>query len=294
MLTLKGQNLRIITRYTGNKYSVIAKSTSCTITQGTQTDDASTKDDTGMASKPTVTSKNWSVTVESLDVMDMAALLTAIKNNTQFDLIWDETAQSNNQSQEASSFGCYGKAILNDITFSFNDRENSAKQVQFTGISALNSHPDILDMQDIVAANGTYTKGQFVRLFLSSDNTATPAAVIGAAKTLQMHVSVQLQDATTKDTEDDWQIQEAVGISLESITSSVTAQDLASIQEIYKGGTPVKWLIANVSGANNRTKSSVICSGSCIITQLEINAPNRQTADYTAQLTGFGDFTVGS
>jgi predicted secreted protein len=151
----------------------------------------------------------------------------------------------------------------------------------------------------------SYTKGQFVRLFLSDDNSATPAKVIAAAKTLSLHVSMTLEDATTKDTTGNWQIQEPTGLNYDistsalvrgndTITSAVAGQDLASIEEIYEAGTPVKWKIANVSGDNQRTASSTIVSGSCLLTNLSIQGPNRQNATYQATLTGYGAYTVGS
>jgi hypothetical protein len=56
----------------------------------------------------------------------------------------------------------------------------------------------------------------------------------------------------------------------------------------------VKWKIANVGGDNNRTASSTIVSGSVVLTQLTLNGPTRQNADYTAQLNGYGDFTVAA
>jgi Phage major tail protein 2. len=151
----------------------------------------------------------------------------------------------------------------------------------------------------------SYTKGQFVRLFLSSDNAETPNCVIAASKTLSIHVSLQMEDATTKDTTGNWQIQEPTGLSYDittsalvrgadNITSSVQGQDLASIEEIYEAGTPVKWEIANVSGDNQRTKLSVICSGSCLLTSLQITAQNRSNATYQATLTGYGTYTVSA
>ena len=78
MATLKGQNFRILTYdATASKYKVVGMATSCTVTLNANTDDAGTKDDVGMAQKPTVTSKSWQVSVESLNVTDVAAMLTA-------------------------------------------------------------------------------------------------------------------------------------------------------------------------------------------------------------------------
>lgn len=301
MATLKGQNLRVLTK-DGSDATVIGMSTNCTITLTNNTDNGNTKDDVGMASLPITVSKSWSVQVDSLDVSDAAAMLTAIKGMSDFVLVWDEVSTTDNMSTLSSTFQRVGHAYLTDLTLTFNDRENSAKNVQFTGVGEI-THDTQISSSAIAA--GSYTKGQFVRLFLSSDNTAAPSSVIAAAKQLSLHVSMTLEDATTKDTTGDWQIQEPVELSYdissnalvrsgETVTSSVTGKGLADLETIYDNGTPVKWKIANVGGANNRTASSTIVSGSAVLTQLTINAPNRQNATYTAQLNGFGTYTVGA
>ena len=303
MATLKGQNIRVLLQ-DGTKYKVVGKSTNCTVTLTGNSDDASTKDDVGMASKPEITSKSWSVQVESLDVTDTAAVLNAIKNLTPFTLIWDETATADNQTAQAAGYSRKGQAYMNDVTFNWNDRENSTKQLQFTGSGALEKVSTAPTMQ-IVTVDGAYTKGQFVRLFLGSDNSAVPAKIVAGAKSLSLHVSMSLEDATTKDTTGDWQVQEPTALSFDissnalvrsgdTITSTVQGQDLASIEDIYEAGTPVRFQIANVSGANNRTKGAIICSGSVVITKLTLNAPNRQNATYDTQLTGYGIYTVAA
>ena len=297
-MTLKGQNFRIY-----NGASVIGMATGCTVTLNSNTDDANTKDDVGMASKPTVISKSWSVSVESLSVADVGAMLTAIKSLTPFTLMWDESSTTDNQTAEGAAFARTGSAYLNDCTFNFNDRENSTKSLQFTGIGPLAEVATTPTITPVAA--GSYTKGQFVRLFLSSDNTTTPAAVIAAAKQLSLHVSLTLEDATTKDTTGDWQVQEPTGLTYDisttalmrsgdTITSQVAGKTIADLEDIYEASNPVKWQIANVSGANQRTKGAVIASGSVIIATLTLNGPNRQNADYTANLNGYGAYTVGS
>ena len=303
-MILKGQNFRILTfDSTASKFKCVGMATNCTVTLTNNTDDASTKDDVGMAAKPTMTSQSWSVSVESLDVSDAAAMLTAIKSLTPFTLMWDETSTDDNQTGEQATFARKGSAYCNDLTLSFNDRENSSKGLQFQGSGPLETISSTPSYEAVSAS--AYTKGQFVRLFLSSDNTAAPAKVIAAAKSLSLHVSMTLEDATTKDTTGNWQIQEPTGLSYDistsalvrgndTITSAVAAQDLASIESIYEAGTPVKWKICNVSGANQRTAGAVIASGSVLLTQLTLNGPNRQNATYDAQLTGYGAYTVGA
>lgn len=304
MGTLKGQNFRIcIFDSAAEKYKVIGMATGCTVTLTNNTDDASHKDIVGAAAMPTVTSKSWQVSCDSLNVADAAAMLTAIKSMQPMTLMWDETSTTDNQTRAKATFARKGSAYLNDVTFNFNDRENSTKSLQFQGSGPLQTVAASEATQIIPL--GSYTKGQYVRLFLSSDNTAAPSTVIAAAKSLSLHVSLTLEDATTKDTAGDWQIQEPTALSYdistgalmrsgETITSQVGAKTLADIESIHEAGTPVKWKIANVGGDNNRTASSTIVSGSVILTQLTLNGPNRQNADYTANFNGYGDYTVAA
>ena len=304
MGTLKGQNFRIcIFDSTAEKYKVIGMATGCTVTLTNNTDDGSHKDIVGAAAMPTVTSKSWQVSCESLNVADAAAMLTAIKSMQPMTLMWDETATSDNQTRAKATFARKGSAYLNDVTFNFNDRENSTKSLQFQGSGPLQTVAASEATQ--IISLGSYTKGQYVRLFLSSDNTAAPSTVIAAAKSLSLHVSLTLEDATTKDTAGDWQIQEPTALSYdistgalvrsgETITSQVGGKTLADLESIHEAGTPVKWKISNVGGDNNRTASSTIVSGSVILTQLTLNGPNRQNADYTAQLQGYGEYVVAA
>lgn len=304
MATLKGQNFRIcIYDATAAKFKVIGMATGCTVTLTNNTDESGHKDIVSAAAMPTVVSKSWSVSCDSLDVSDTAAMLTAIKAMQPMTLMWDETSTTDNQTRAKASFARKGTAYLNDCTFQFDDRSNSTKQLQFTGSGALENVP-AADATEVIPI-GSYTKGQFVRLFLSSDNSAAPSTVIAAAKTLSLHVSLTLEDATTKDTSGEWTIQEPTALSYdistgalvrsgEPITSQVGAKALADLETIYQNGTPVKWKIANVGGDNNRTASSTIVSGSVVLTQLAINGPNRQNADYTATLNGYGDYQVSA
>ena len=289
-------------RLVGTKWQCIGMATNCTVNLTNNTEDASHKDIVGMAALPTTTSQSWSVQVDSLNVADTGAMLTAMKSLTPFTLLWDETSTTDNQTGEGADYCRKGTAYLNDATFQFDDRTNSTKSLQFTGSGALETVST--PTYEAVGAS-TYTKGQFVRLFLSDDNSAAPAKVIAAAKTLSLHVSMSLESASTKDTPGNFDIQEPTALNYDittsalvrggdTITSAVLGQDLASIEEIYEDGTPVKWQIANVSGDNQRTKGSVIVSGSCLLTQLSIQAQNRQNATYQATLTGYGAYTVGA
>ena len=304
MATLKGQNVRIcIFDTTAEKYKVIGMSTGCTITLTNNTDNSSHKDITGMAAMPQTTSKSWQVSVDSLNVSDTAAMLTAIKAMQPMTLMWDETSTSDNQTRAKATWARKGQAYLSDATFQFDNRTNSTKALQFSGTGPLETVAASEATQ--VIPIGSYTKGETVRLFLSSDNTAAPTAVLAAAKSLSLHVSVTLEDSSTKDTTGEWVSQEPTEINYdistsalvrsgENITSQVGAKTYADIQSLYEAGTPFKWKIANVSGDNNRTASSTIVSGSILITTLTQNDPNRQSSDYTMNANGYGEYTVAA
>ena len=309
-MTLKGQNFRIgtltttqVEGQTVNTFKVMGMATSCTVTLNTNVDDSGTKDDAGMAAKPTINSKSWQVSVDTLNVVDAAAMLTAIKSLTPFVIMWDETATSNNQTAQLAAFARKGSAYLSDLTLTFNDRENSAKSLQFSGSGPLESVPAGTVTEEVAAGN--YAKGQFTRLFLSANNTAAADAVIAGAKQLSLHVSMTLENASTKDTAGDWAIQEPTALnfdisttalirSADTITSTVGGKTLADLETIYEASLPVKFKIANVSGANNRTAGTTLMSGSVIISSLTNNGANKQNADYTAQLNGYGEYTVGA
>lgn len=304
MATLKGQNVRIcIYDTTASKYKVIGMSTGCTITLTNNVDDSSHKDIVGMAAMPVVTSKSWQVSVDSLDVADTAAMLTAIKSMQPVTVMWDETSTTDNQTRAKATWARKGQAYISDATFQFDNRTNSTKALQFSGTGALETVSASEATQ--VIPIGSYTKGETVRLFLSSDNTAAPDSVLAAARSLSLHVSVSLEDASTKDTTGAWLYQEPTALNYdistgalvrsgENITSQVGAKSYADIQSLYEAGAPFKWKIANVSGANNRTASGTIVSGSILIATLTQNDPNRQSSDYTMQANGYGEYTVAA
>lgn len=304
MATLKGQNVRIcIYDTTAAKYKVIGMSTGCTITLTNNVENSSHKDIVGDAAMPVTVSKSWQVSVDSLNVADTAAILTAIKAMQPMTIMYDETSTTDNQTRAKATWARKGLVYLSDCTFTFDNRTNSTKQLQFSGTGPLETVGNSEATQ--VIPIGGYTKGENVRLFLSNDNTAAPNDVLAAARSLSLHVSVSIEDASTKDTSGEWLYQEATEINYdissgalvrsgEPITSAVGAKTYADIQSLYEAGTPFKWKIANVGGDNNRTASSTIVSGSIVIVTLTQNDPNRQSSDYTMNANGYGDFVVSA
>lgn len=133
MANLKGQNLRV---FIGTSY--VLKAINCVITLTNNTSDQATKDDADLSPKPTMTSKGWTIQVDSLDVTDIGTLLTAIKSRTLLTATYDETSPTNNVSRLSAAFGRTGQAYITDLTIKFNDREFSAKNMTLTGCGPLN------------------------------------------------------------------------------------------------------------------------------------------------------------
>lgn len=305
MNPLKGQNVRaLIWDPVLSKFRCVAKSTSLSVTLNVDTDDSSTKDVIGAAAMPTATRQGWQVSIETLEVTDAVAYLTAIKNMEPFTLIWDEVSATDNQTALAAGFARRGQAFLNDLTLQFNDREVASKSIQFAGsgpLEKLTTAPDV----DVYTPDNTFTRGQFVRIFFGNTTSSEANAILAACKQLSMHVSISLEDATTKDTEGTWTVQAPTGLSYDlsttaltrsgdNITSSVAGKTLADLEELKEAMQPIHWEICNVGGANNRTKLGVIVSGDALITNLGMNDPNRQNSDWNMSLNGYGNYVVGS
>lgn len=140
-------------------------------------------------------------------------------------------------------------------------------------------------------------KGQLIRLLIGT--AAASTSVIGAAKEMTLHVSSQLEDASTKDTTGDWVEQEVTALSYDISSMQLVLDDddtllsngVHALEDLYTEGTLVYWKIANVSGTNNRTVGTVIASGSGYIQQLTINAQNKQNATAQFSLIGNGELS---
>lgn len=140
-------------------------------------------------------------------------------------------------------------------------------------------------------------KGQHIRLLLGGPNSA-PNSYIGAAKDMQLHLSAQTEESTTKDTTGDAQEFEITGQSYDITGSSLvlTPDDelleggVASVNDFinWMKGQILNWRICLVEGENNRTIVEEICSGSAVLTNLQVSAQNKQNVTYNYTLNGYG------
>ena len=305
MATLKGQNFRVLTYdNTASKFKCVAMATSCTINLTADTEEASHKGIVGGAKMPEVIAKSWQVSVETLDVTDIQAIIAAVKDYEKFTLLWDEVSTTDNQTPLLSGFARTGSAYLNSASFKFDNRTNSTKSLQFTGVGQL-AKVTTTPAFEPIAVSTAFTKGQFVRLFLGSDATTTPASVVAYATSLGLDLSMELEEATTKDTTGGWKVQEPTGYTFtitsnslvrsgDTITSAVAGKTYADLMDVYEAGNPVRFEIANVGGDNNRTKLNVLASGLVVVTSLNSSHQNRQNSTYDVTLNGYGELETGS
>jgi len=144
-------------------------------------------------------------------------------------------------------------------------------------------------------------KGQYIRLLVSV--AANPSTVVAAAKQMALHGSAQTEDSTTKDTTGTDIEYEVVGQSYD-ITGSglvLTPNDtlltgaigLNDFENWIKDQL-LNWRICVMEGTNNRTVVEEIAHGECKCTNLQIQAQNKQNAQYNYTLNGYGPIVPGT
>ena len=144
-------------------------------------------------------------------------------------------------------------------------------------------------------------RGQYYRLLLST--TANPTKVIAAAKTMSLHGSAQTEESSTKDTTGDALEYDVVGQSYDItgsglvltpndtlLTGAVGLNDFES----WLQDQVLNWKICVMEGTNNRTVVETIASGQGKLTNLQIQAQNKQNATYNYTINGFGAIVPGS
>ena len=121
---------------------------------------------------------------------------------------------------------------------------------------------------------------------------------IAMATSCTFHVSAQLEDSSTKDSVGDFQEQEVTGLSWDAQTESlVTLEDNGSNGELPQdllslmiNKTKVTLTFDTTAGTNNRVgQNSVIKkTGEAYITDMSVQAANRQNSTLSVQFTGTG------
>ena len=138
-------------------------------------------------------------------------------------------------------------------------------------------------------------KGQNLRIMVGS--TTRNWTCIAAAQSCTVHVAAVVGDSSSKDTEGDWEVKEVTGLSWDVDTTALinadADQNAVDLQDLEIGTK--YWLrftqTATTANSKNRTPIDNALSyyGQAILTDLQINASNRQEVTYTAKFIGDGD-----
>ena len=285
----KGQNYRIFING-----AIVAEETSCTVTRGVDTEEAGNKDwaaDTSTGeitgSNPIPTYKNMTFQVEAqgAGAVTLFSTALALMNATGGAVGFAETSGSSQIGKyNRTGSPTYFLALCNDLTITAPNRQPVTCTAQFTVVPGTIPTPSA---QTVPPATYPVLRGEFVRLFLG---TAANNRVIAQATNCSLHLSLSLEDATTKDDESSasqslgYKAQSPTQITYDITSDCIYAGTLTQLNE----GTVYQWILGSASGSGQATLGSTIASGKAMLTRLATNAPVNQNITCNGTFTGIG------
>ena len=129
-------------------------------------------------------------------------------------------------------------------------------------------------------------KGQNLRISLGN-----PSKCVAFSTSCTYHLSNQLEDASTKDTEGGFMKQEVTGTSgdiscdaLYSVETDATGVNGIDALDMVLAGQEVDVEFSPTNGEKNRSKTGVKYTCKGIVNDISINAPNRANVTYSIQI----------
>lgn len=306
-LPRKGQNYRIAIGGV-----VVAEETSCQVTRGVDTEDAQNKDlapdSTSGAiggANPIAVYKNMTIQVEAQGegAKSLFSAAFALMDGTGGTVGYSPThsTQADTENRTPDSAWSTVTAICSDLSITAPNRQPITCTAQFTVIptpAASNLNVQTRGAGEVgegggetksggLRANDPYSvlRGEFLRIFLSG-------SVIALATTCTLHLSLSMEDSTTKDDTS------SSSLDYKSQTPTILNYDLSS-ECLYGGGLAgltegaiVEWALSAASGDNQGTEGDPLASGSAMVTSIVLNAPVNQNITYSATFTGVGTITA--
>ena len=138
-------------------------------------------------------------------------------------------------------------------------------------------------------------KGENLRVLLGDDDQHL--ACVAASTSCQIHLALQMEEDTTKDTDDDWIIQEPVGINWDAQVDALIVIDdteTGITADSLQVGRVYRLRFSQTAGAAGEQNRDVVdnllqLTGNAILTDLQLTAQNQDESVFTAQFTGQGD-----
>lgn len=138
--------------------------------------------------------------------------------------------------------------------------------------------------------------GQHLRLFTEKNGEMQ---CIAAATNNVIHISADVAEDTTKDSDGDWIENGIVSLNwdtsadalvlINDAETAITADDLLTMMEAE---IPIYVKFSTAAGQNNRVAQNALLSGYAIISDFSTNAAVGEDATYTVQLQGVGDLSI--
>lgn len=139
-------------------------------------------------------------------------------------------------------------------------------------------------------------KGQNLRILIGEDTSHLKC--IAAATNAVVHLALDVQEDTTKDTDDDWIVQSPMGINWDAQVDAMVmldAEDTGGVQaDALTVGAVYTLRFSKTAGASGEMNRDAITSdiqltGTAILSDLNIVAQNQDISTYSARFTGNGD-----
>ena len=136
---IMGQNFRA---FVGSTPAAVPEATNCQVTISGNMEDSSTKDSENSWTEEQMVSKQWSVSVDSVDasVANLRALITRFNSDNYTHVGWDQTtttAGEMNRTAVGANFARSGLAILNDLSIQADNRATIQVSCQYQGSGAI-------------------------------------------------------------------------------------------------------------------------------------------------------------
>ena len=140
-------------------------------------------------------------------------------------------------------------------------------------------------------------KGENLRVLIGDDDQHL--ACVAASTNCVVHLALDVQEDTTKDTDDDWIPKEPVGINWDAQVDALVLLDDEdtgiTIDELTVGAVYVLRFsqTATTAGTENRSPiaNTMQLTGSAILSDLQVSAQDQDISTYSAKFTGTGDLT---
>ena len=141
-------------------------------------------------------------------------------------------------------------------------------------------------------------KGQNLRVLIGPD--AEHLKCVAAATSCQIHLALEVQEDTTKDTTDDWLINEPVGINWDVQVDALVVDDPEDTGAVHADALVPGMIYmlqfsrtAGSTGEQNRDAVAdlIQMTGTAYLSDLVYNATNQDLATASAKFTGNGELS---